>query len=570
VKNIEQRTANSERRIIEPRGAHFDVRCSLQIVLLFAFLSLNPLHAQSIASTNSEAEAIRTEMQQMRQEYEQRMQKLEHRLQQLEVTAATNPPAPAAGVANTNLEPTLDERYQAFANLQFRQDTETREWALSQEQSQPFKERVQQVLNNFIDIGGYFRAGYGRDDQGGPQPAFQAPGAFAKYRLGNEAENYGELIFGKNWYAPELFSRDPNVRPDGTPSGPIARTQIRVAFYDPFASSGSSGGFRTSLPEAWAEVGNVVASQPSLKFWGGSRFYRRQDIHVNDFFFYNMSGSGGGFEDLELAFGKVALAWIGNGAHSGVYASDIVALPDPNNLAGFSKQNFDLSLYDVPVPWGKGEFGVVGALENSGQDALGQQAPDSSGVSFTFLHTHEHFLSADGINKFSVQFGTGAAKTFTSGFETATFTNGTFIIPDDRDSWRFRVTENFVAQPWAHLSISPALVYQYTDYHDVQGTRQWFSAGVRPIYQFTKHLSLAFEAGADYVDDSGIDQHGTLYKFTLAPQVAMADGFFSRPVIRAFVTYATWSKSFRGQVGGNDYATDTSGWTWGIQMESWW
>jgi maltoporin len=515
-------------------------------------------------------------MQQMKQDYDQRMQSLENQLQQLEAkTPSTNAPARAAAVANTNAQPTIDERYAAFAKQQFGQDTESSDWAMAQEQSRPLNERMQQVLNDFVDITGYFRAGYGRDDKGGPQPAFMAPGAFAKYRLGNEAEDYGELALGKNWYVPGLFSPDAPFRPDGTPTGPIARTQFRLGFYNPFPSSGSTAGFSTSLPEAWAEIGNVFASQPSLKIWGGQRFYRRQDIYINDFFVYNMSGAGGGFEDLELPFGKVALAWIGNGQQSGIYSSDITALPDPDNLAGFSKQSFVLSLYDVPAPLGKLEFGLVGALENSGLDSAGLQAPNSGGFAVTALHTHEHFLTEDGYNKFSLQFGTGAAKTFTSGYETATITtatvtNGTFIVPDEPASWRFRVTESFVTQPWAHLSISPALVYQYSDYHNFQGNVQWLSGGVRPIYHFNKYFSLAFEGGADYVNDSGTAQNGVLYKLTLAPQVSLGDRFFSRPVIRAFVTYAAWSDSFRGQVGGNDYVNDTSGVTWGIQMESWW
>jgi maltoporin len=542
------------------------------VVTVAGLLLAGSLLAQTNPAANSETEAIRAEMRQMQKDYERRIQSLEQRLQQLEAAAAgTNRPAPAVAAADTNRPPNLAEQYQLFARKQFGQDTESRDRALAQEQRRPLKERMQQVLNEFVDIGGYFRAGYGRDDKGGPQPAFQAPGAFAKYRLGNEAEDYGELIVGKNWYVPDLFSPDAPLRPNGTPTGPIARTQIRVAFYNPYSTSSSSSEFQTSLPEAWAEIGNVVAAQPSLKFWGGSRFYRRQDIHINDFYFYNMSGSGGGFEDLELPFGKVALAWIGNGAQSGIYSSDIAALPDPNNIAGFSKQSFDLSLYDVPVPWGKAEFGVVAALENSGKDALGRQASDSSGVAVTFLHTRENFLSPDGFNKFSLQFGTGAAKTFTSGYETVTFTNGTFIIPDDASSWRFRVTESFVAKPWEHFSIGPAFVYQYTDYHNAQqGDVQWLSAGVRPIYHFNKNFSLAFEGGADHVEDSGVDRSGTLYKFTLAPQVSLGDQFLSRPVIRAFVTYATWSDSFKGQVGGNDYMHDTSGWTWGMQMESWW
>jgi maltoporin len=539
------------------------------LVVPLALLSAGRLAGQT-ATPNPEAEAIRMEMQRMREEYEQRLQALEKRLQQLEAGgASTNAPMQMARTAGTNAA-ALNARYAEFANQQFQQTTESREWAMAQERSQPIKERVEQVLNNFMDISGYFRAGYGRDDKGGPQPAFQAPGAFAKYRLGNEAENYGELAFGKNWYAPELFKADSEVRPDNAPAGPIARTQVRLAFYDPYETSGSTSGFQVSLPEAWAEIGNVVAAQPSLKFWGGARFYRRQDIHINDFFFYNMSGTGGGFEDLQLPFGKLALAWIGNGARSGIYSSDIAALPDPNNLAGFSKQNFDLSLYEVPVPWGTAEFALVGALQQSGRDLSGQQAEDADGVSINFIHTHAHFISDDGINKFSLQFGTGSAKTFTSGFETVTLTNGTFIVPDERNSWRFRVTESFVTQPWAHLSISPALVYQYTDSNNTQGRVQWISAGVRPIYHFNKHFSLAVEGGVDYVDDSGLNRSGTLGKLTLAPQVSLGDQFFSRPVIRAFVTYALWSEEFKGLIGGSDYANETAGWTWGIQMESWW
>ncbi len=141
----------------------------------------------------------------MKQDYDQRMQSLENQLQQLEAkTPATNAPTRSAAVANTNRQPTLDERYEAFATQQFSQDTESRDWAMAQEQSRPLNERMQQVLNDFVDITGYFRAGYGRDDKGGPQPAFMAPGAFAKYRLGNEAEDYGELALGKNWYVPAL------------------------------------------------------------------------------------------------------------------------------------------------------------------------------------------------------------------------------------------------------------------------------------------------------------------------------------------------------------------------------
>jgi len=61
---------------------------------------------------------------------------------------------------------------------------------------------LQQQVGAF-EFHGYFRSGYGLNSQGGEQVAFQAPNAGAKYRLGNEAETYGEFIFVNNWLNPE-------------------------------------------------------------------------------------------------------------------------------------------------------------------------------------------------------------------------------------------------------------------------------------------------------------------------------------------------------------------------------
>ena len=502
----------------------------------------------------------------MKQDYQQRIDQLEQRLRRLEtpaVPAATNLPAPQPieSTATTNAAAAIRQ----FAKDQFPRDTEWREGIRFDES--PLGDRLEQVLQDFVEFHGYFRAGYGRDDQGGPQVAFQAPGALSKYRLGNEAENYGEIMFAKNFYVPDLFSLEPKVRPGGSPTGPIARVETMISIFNPYQDLLSSGGTSFGWPEIFASIGNVVAAQPSMKFWAGSRYYRRQDIHISDFFFYNMSGTGGGIEDLELPFGKLAFAWIGAASTSGF--SD-VPQPDPENEAGFSKANWDLRLYDVPLPFGKGEFGFVYARADSGLDASGQSAPNSDGAAFTFLHTSEKFLSPDGINKFSLQFGTGPAKTFISGFETFTLTNGVFIRPDADNSWRLRATEHFTASLSEHFSIGPALVYQITDYTDHGGLVQWGSAGVRPILHFNKFISLAFEGGIDWVKNNDQATSDYLWKVTLAPQISLGDHFFSRPVIRGFITYAHWGDDFRGQVGGNDYLNEDEGLTYGIQMEAWW
>src|SRR4030095_7751469 len=63
-------------------------------------------------------------------------------------------------------------------------------------------EKIEEQMKSF-EFHGYLRSVYGLNSQGGQQVAFQAPGADAKYRLGNETETYAELIFVNNWVNPK-------------------------------------------------------------------------------------------------------------------------------------------------------------------------------------------------------------------------------------------------------------------------------------------------------------------------------------------------------------------------------
>ena len=74
------------------------------------------------------------------------------------------------------------------------------------------------------------------------------------------------------------------------------------------SQEGGNDQFR--LREAFVQAGNVLESQPDAKFWAGERYYRRQHIEINDFYPLDMSGYGAGVEDLNLGFGKMALAYL--------------------------------------------------------------------------------------------------------------------------------------------------------------------------------------------------------------------------------------------------------------------
>jgi maltoporin len=483
--------------------------------------------------------------------------------------ASTAPPASTTAPAGTGaaaaaVEADPKRPITQILDEEFRADTETRH----QPSYRVLKDRIEKVLQDFVEFGGYFRSGYGRADKGGPMVAFQAPGAATKYRLGNEAETYGELILSKNFYLAGLFGLDKEgERSRAELKGPIARVQLRMSFFNPYSEFASASATSVGLPEAWASVGNVLPFARSVKFWAGNRFYRRHDIHVTDFFYWNMSGGGGGVEDIPIGPGKLAFAWIGWGSTSGL---TYLPQPDPENKAGFSKQTYELRAYDLPLLFGHVEAGISVSHTKSGLDELGNQGPKSYGFGAALVHTVPRFISDDGVQKLSLQFGSGPARTFTAGFETVTLPEGTFVRTDPKGAWRVRITESFSANIGQYFSLGPVLVFQLTQEDSPKTKQAWISGGVRPIVHFTRYLNIAVEGGVDWVKDEALGTNGVLGKITAAPQVSIDNRWNSRPVIRAFVTGAFWSDDFKGSVGGTNYATVKQGLSAGMQMEAWW
>ena len=395
-----------------------------------------------------------------------------------------------------------------------------------------------------FEFHGYFRAGYGMNSVGGQQVAFQAPGAGAKYRLGNEAETYAELIFVNNW-----------INPEQAPDKLWMRTEFMVeanttnsASYANFPGGIGNDNFR--LREAFVQAGNVVSGLPELKFWAGERYYRRYSIHINDFYILDMSGYGGGIEDLNLGFGKLAVAYLG-GARP-----DIVT--DNGNYA---KSNIDVRLYDITAPLGKLGFWFDLAISPGGTLQDGTSIPSATGWAVGVSHQRLEWMG--GYNWLSVGYGKGPASNFS--------TSVTDPSPYVKDSERLLVAEHVLIQPNPVFAIMAVAVYQQTrSGAPGAGWDKWISLGARPQVFFNEVFSVAFEAGFDHTHSADGRYDGWLSKYTLAPQLNVGRKFFSRPVLRAFVTYANWSDGLRGFVGGPAFKNSTQGLTYGVQAESWW
>lgn len=385
-----------------------------------------------------------------------------------------------------------------------------------------------------LEFHGYFRVGAGGNSAGGDQVCFKLPGAASKYRLGNECEAYGSLNLVHNFPAAS----------DG------AQYRVAVQFAYETAAEKDFESYASAMREIYAEGKGLLGGElKDVRFWVGKRL-RRTDVHMTDFFYWDNSGSGGGIEDVPAGPGKFSYAFM-----RWVDAT--------NELGGTAYKDraitsHDLRWYDLPV-------------SANGKLALGFDLRRSDENRTTLNGHHGYMLHAvhkqsglwGGSNTLALQYGAGAGATLGRDADDT--------LSNDARAWR--VVEQIHVEPHADWSGQATLVYERRDYLK----QTWLSFGVRPIYYFSDHFNLAVELGHDRIKpDSGTERH--LTKLTLAPQLARGRGYFSRPVLRLFVTYAQWndaamvadSGNVLGGGGSGPFGDKTSGVTYGVQAEAWW
>ena len=577
----------------------------LLLVLTMGVLGVPACNAQQSAGEQSptqssaqEAQELRKQLEELRKQYETTTYQLGQRIASLEAQidkqkpANTNAPQaePAAKAKQEATTVSVGELEQAAQKAA----QEAVQGALTGSNNQvgakfqgqlplhPTYDVLQEAETKIVglqrqvgafEFHGYFRSGYGLNSAGGQQVAFEAPGAGAKYRLGNEAETYGEFIFVNNWLNPETNSDKAWLKTEvmfeanTTNSTNSASFPTRVV--DGQVVANGNDQFR--LREAFVRGGHFFGDiQQDATFWAGERYYRRFHIEINDFYPLDLSGYGGGIEDLRVGPGKLAVAFLAG------------ARPDITTQNGnYAKSNIDARYYDLKGPfsttygvwfdYATSKGGKVVATNTS--TPVGTVIPTSDGyavgVRFQRLEWH------GGFHTFAAQYGTGAASNFSSPGNGTVVADPTSFLDRSR---QFLLTEQVLFQPNDKIAIMPIFVYQrMRDGNPQHPWQEWVSFGARPEWFFTKYLSVAFEAGFDHTDSFLVGQTGSLdnfdgwlRKFTIAPQIGAGRKFFSRPVLRTFLTYASWSNGFKGLVGGIPFEDRTSGLTYGVQAETWW
>ncbi|HGK4781935.1 maltoporin [Enterobacter cloacae subsp. cloacae] len=410
-----------------------------------------------------------------------------------------------------------------------------------------------------VDFKGYARSGIGWTGSGGEQQCFQATGAQSKYRLGNECETYAELKLGQEVWkeGDKSFYFDTNVA-------------YSVSQQNDWEST--SPAFR----EANVQGKNLIEWLPGSTIWAGKRFYQRHDVHMIDFYYWDISGPGAGIENIDLGFGKLSLAATRSSESGG---SATFADRDENGDRVYDNivpnDVFDVRLAGLETnPGGTLELGVDYGHTNIPDDYYLQPGASKDGWLFTAEHTQSMMK---GFNKFVLQYGTDSMTSNGKGIP-----QGGSV---DNDGSMWRVLDHgaiTLADRWDLMYVG---MYQNIDRDNNNGT-EWWTVGVRPMFKWTPIMSTLLEVGYDNVKSQRTDEKNSQYKITLAQQWQAGDSIWSRPAIRVFATYAKWDEKWgyannsdTGYTSGVAYSDtsaktfsrgDNDEWTFGAQMEIWW
>lgn len=416
-----------------------------------------------------------------------------------------------------------------------------------------------------VDFHGYARSGIGWTGSGGEQQCFQATGAQSKYRLGNECETYAELKLGQEVWkeGDKSFYFDTNVA-------------YSVAQQNDWEATDPA--FR----EANVQGKNLIDWLPGSTIWAGKRFYQRHDVHMIDFYYWDISGPGAGIENIDLGFGKLSLAATRSQEAGGSYIFSSNDIYD--RYKDTANDVFDVRLAGLETnPDGVLELGVDYGRANKTDGYSYADGATKDGWMFTAEHTQSMLK---GYNKFVVQYATDAMTTQGKGIPQGSFTGNNYN-PDteigvvnnkiNNNGSLVRILDHGAISLGDRWDLMYVGMYQDIDRDDNNGST-WYTVGVRPMFKWTPIMSTLMEIGYDNVKSQRTDDTNNQYKITLAQQWQAGDSIWSRPAIRVFATYAKWDEKW-GYDNGIAYSDtsartysrgDNDEWSFGAQMEIWW
>ena len=337
-----------------------------------------------------------------------------------------------------------------------------------------------------------------------------------------------------------------------------------------------------SCRQAWAGAKNLLGQGDDF-LWIGKRYYKREDIHILDEYYYNVSGTGVGLENVVLGPGKISLAWTRNDKDAKKDKVNIYSMKSEYKYKGLKDDGnkpakVKVNTYDVRY-----EFPVWdGASLQLGSTYL-EAEKDKNGSYRTYTIEKENSIG-DGLNlsaELNIGLLGGFNKTVVQSFSGSSaadvhYGTGSSVYYDEGQGWRLI--------NWGDVHFTKEFgMFHVVQYAHSSGFKSYDSERsvnlvVRPYYQLTKMTKLLAEVGwfADKktanTDDKGVQsyvsKHGS--KYTLAYAISPdASNFWSRPEFRFYVSHVSVSDNMN--IGPtNEWVRQTSDNMFGAQVEAWW
>jgi len=446
-------------------------------------------------------------------------------------------------------------------------------------------------------FGGYFRSGVMNKHFNKSDSTVQHLG-----RLGAENDTYAEVMLGADvatvddtvWTINSRFSMSSQYNRDWQSTDNYNAIRNSNGALTDYANDDVEG-TRFAFREFNLQVKGLMDWDKDAVVWSGKRFYHREDIHITDFYYHDISGMGAGVENLTAGPGKLSLAWMRRD-DGGSYVSrqdESKSLSGANSSVHLIDVQYDLPAWDGAnielrdtylIPQRNSDSGIKKNYKASADYGVGNI--------FDFELNQGYSL---GWNKTVLQWVHGSNANY------AAFGNPIWLDTTGASDSANRYTFiNFGETHFTeNLGMFHVVYASYSDNYDNSLTTKKndkaFQFVVRPYYRLTKMTRLYFEGGFFTQSSKSYKAIGSSQtasdntqgqKYTLAYAITPdAGNFWSRPELRFYVSYLHTNGKFNISQWGNSekngwestttttYPGDTTQnrqWLFGVQAEAWW
>jgi len=317
-------------------------------------------------------------------------------------------------------------------------------------------------------------------------------------------------------------------------------------------------GSALALDELFVQGSGIIPSNPSASLWAGKRYFNRVETFLTDSQSMSNDGAGFGMDNYDLGFAKLHL-----GVTRNIYAE--APADGAGELVAFSSSLQDIMLLDDLSMNLYANFGTPIGPDSADKNKEKRNAYQGA-VKLRLGDWNTY-------NELFFRYSNNSSGSMTRSWEP---------LPEHQIGGFWQGYHAFSS------AYSVSYIWQNeTAFYDQQARDEsgmqvmdsmWNTFVVRNTYNWNPRMSTQLELGYEMMDftavNSSNDGTNSGYKATLSQDFHIGGGFWDRPVIHFFVTYAKqdvetkvydrWALDGSVKMGESDAVTI------GAQFEAWW